>query len=122
MTYSPAGAAPSAPGFAKGGADVQLEALGPSETLLKYQVKAQVGGKMAQLGARLIDSTAKTMADQFFERFAGALTPAAAPAEAVAETTPAAALAAAAPAAAPLAAAPTVAPVAAAAPPAMAAR
>jgi carbon monoxide dehydrogenase subunit G len=103
-------------GFAKGGADVQLEALGPSETLLKYQVKAQVGGKMAQLGARLIDSTAKTMADQFFERFAGALTPAAAPAEAVAESTPAAALAAAAPAAAPLAAAPTVAPVAAAAP------
>jgi len=71
-------------GFAKGGADVQLEALGPAETLLKYQVKAQVGGKMAQLGARLIDSTAKTMADQFFERFAGALTPPAAPAVAAA--------------------------------------
>jgi len=69
-------------GFAKGGADVQLEELGPSETLLKYQVKAQVGGKIAQLGARLIDSTAKSMADQFFERFAGALTPAPAVAEA----------------------------------------
>lgn len=57
-------------GFAKGGADVRLEALGPEETLLKYQVKAQVGGKMAQLGGRLIDSTAKQMADQFFDRFA----------------------------------------------------
>ena len=57
-------------GFAKGGADVALEELGPAETLLKYNVKAQVGGKMAQLGARLIDSTAKQMADQFFDRFA----------------------------------------------------
>jgi carbon monoxide dehydrogenase subunit G len=64
-------------GFAKGGADVALEELGPSETLLKYHVKAQVGGKMAQLGARLIDSTAKQMADQFFDRFAARLTPAA---------------------------------------------
>lgn len=69
-------------GFAKGGADVALEEVGPSETLLKYHVKAQVGGKMAQLGARLIDSTAKQMADQFFDRFAAALTPA--PAEAMA--------------------------------------
>lgn len=57
-------------GFAKGGADVALEQLGPAETLLRYNVKAQVGGKMAQLGARLIDSTAKSMADQFFDRFA----------------------------------------------------
>ena len=64
-------------GFAKGGADVALEELGPAETLLKYNVKAQVGGKMAQLGARLIDSTAKQMADQFFDRFAARLTPAA---------------------------------------------
>ncbi|NKC31563.1 CoxG family protein [Falsiroseomonas selenitidurans] len=63
-------------GFAKGGADVALEALGPSDTLLKYNVKAQVGGKMAQLGARLIDSTAKSMADQFFDRFAAQLQPA----------------------------------------------
>ena len=63
-------------GFAKGGADVALEELGPAETLLKYAVKAQVGGKMAQLGARLIDSTAKQMADQFFDRFAARLTPA----------------------------------------------
>ncbi|MBK1660692.1 CoxG family protein [Paracraurococcus ruber] len=63
-------------GFAKGGADVHLEEVGPSETLLKYQVKAQVGGKMAQLGGRLIDSTAKQMSDQFFDRFAALLTPA----------------------------------------------
>ena len=62
-------------GFAKGGADVALEELGPSDTLLKYNVKAQVGGKMAQLGARLIDSTAKSMADQFFSNFAAQLQP-----------------------------------------------
>ncbi|MBR0673090.1 SRPBCC family protein, partial [Neoroseomonas soli] len=62
-------------GFAKGGADVSLEEVGPEETLLKYTVKAQVGGKMAQLGARLIDSTAKQMSDQFFDRFANAVAP-----------------------------------------------
>jgi carbon monoxide dehydrogenase subunit G len=62
-------------GFAKGGADVALEDVGPEETVLRYTVKAQVGGKMAQLGARLIDSTAKQMSDQFFDRFAAALTP-----------------------------------------------
>lgn len=74
-------------GFAKGGADVALEEVGPSATLLRYAVKAQVGGKMAQLGARLIDSTAKQMADQFFDRFAATVsTPA--PAEgSVAEPT-----------------------------------
>lgn len=76
-------------GFAKGGADVALEEVGPNETLLKYTVKAQVGGKMAQLGARLIDSTAKQMSDQFFDRFAAAVAPpppaeVPAPAEAVA--------------------------------------
>jgi carbon monoxide dehydrogenase subunit G len=56
-------------GFAKGGADVSLAETSPAETLLNYNVKAQVGGKIAQLGARLIDSTAKQMADQFFNRF-----------------------------------------------------
>ena len=70
-------------GFAKGGADVSLEEAGPNATILRYNVKAQVGGKMAQLGARLIDSTAKSMADQFFDRFAAQLTPPA-PAEAAA--------------------------------------
>jgi carbon monoxide dehydrogenase subunit G len=65
-------------GFGKGGADVTLEAVGPQETILRYAAKAQVGGKMAQLGARLIDSTAKSMADQFFDRFAAQLAPPAA--------------------------------------------
>jgi carbon monoxide dehydrogenase subunit G len=65
-------------GFAKGGADVALREGGPAETLLTYAVKAQVGGKMAQLGARLIDATARQMADQFFDRFTRLLTPAAA--------------------------------------------
>ena len=69
-------------GFAKGGADVALEEVGPNATVLRYSVKAQVGGKMAQLGARLIDSTAKSMADQFFDRFAAQVSPPA-PAEAV---------------------------------------
>ena len=55
-------------GFANGGATVHLSDDGDF-TLLKYEVKAQVGGKIAQLGARLIDATAKQMADQFFDRF-----------------------------------------------------
>ncbi len=57
-------------GFAKGGADVSLTEDGPDATILKYEAKAQVGGKLAQLGARLIDSTAKKMADDFFGAFA----------------------------------------------------
>jgi carbon monoxide dehydrogenase subunit G len=57
-------------GFAKGSATVRLAEDGPGATLMTYDVKAQVGGKMAQLGARLIDSTARSMADQFFDRFA----------------------------------------------------
>ncbi|HQT79703.1 MAG TPA: carbon monoxide dehydrogenase subunit G [Rhodopila sp.] len=55
-------------GFAKGGAKVMLADEGPA-TLLTYQVNAQVGGKLAQLGGRLIDATAKQMADAFFDRF-----------------------------------------------------
>ncbi len=55
-------------GFANGGATVRLADEG-GFTLLSYEVKAQVGGKIAQLGARLIDATAKQMADQFFDRF-----------------------------------------------------
>jgi len=57
-----------AAGFAKGGADVALKD-DPDGTLLSYRVNAQVGGKLAQLGARLIDASAKQMADQFFDRF-----------------------------------------------------
>jgi carbon monoxide dehydrogenase subunit G len=55
-------------GFAKGGAKVRLEADGDS-TLMRYEVTASVGGKLAQIGARLIDATAKKMADDFFSRF-----------------------------------------------------
>jgi len=56
-------------GFAKGGADVRLTRDGDG-TLLAYKVNAQVGGKLAQIGGRLIDATAKQMADQFFAAFA----------------------------------------------------
>jgi uncharacterized protein len=56
-------------GFAKGGADVHLAPDGDA-TILTYTVNAQVGGKLAQLGSRLIDSTAKKLADQFFSSFA----------------------------------------------------
>ncbi|MDH6269770.1 carbon monoxide dehydrogenase subunit G [Rhizobium sp. SG_E_25_P2] len=56
-------------GFAKGGADVTLTAQADGTTLLSYTVKADVGGKIAQLGARLIDSTAKKLASQFFTSF-----------------------------------------------------
>jgi carbon monoxide dehydrogenase subunit G len=55
-------------GFAKGGAKVFLTD-DAGATLLKYEVHAQVGGKLAQLGARLIDATAKQMAEQFFTKF-----------------------------------------------------
>ena len=57
-------------GFAKGGATVTLEPHG-DETLLRYAVNAAVGGKIAQLGARLIDSTSRKLADQFFATFDG---------------------------------------------------
>ncbi len=58
-----------AAGHAKGGADVSLEEDGGT-TLLKYTVKADVGGKIAQLGSRLIQSTAKKLAAKFFTSFA----------------------------------------------------
>ena len=57
-----------AAGFAKGSAKVSLEPNGAA-TIMRYEVKAQVGGKLAQLGGRLIDGTAKKMADQFFANF-----------------------------------------------------
>jgi carbon monoxide dehydrogenase subunit G len=61
-------------GFAKGGATVKLEAESPDVTNLQYIVDARVGGKLAQLGGRLIDSTAKRLAEEFFQNFAAALT------------------------------------------------
>ena len=56
-------------GFAKGGAKVALSDAEGGGTELTYEVEAKVGGKIAQLGSRLIDSFATKMADQFFERF-----------------------------------------------------
>ncbi len=55
-------------GFAKGGANVRLEQ-DANVTVLHYDVDAQVGGKIAQLGSRLIDSTAKKLAGEFFAKF-----------------------------------------------------
>ncbi len=57
-------------GHAKGGADVRLQEEADGSTMLIYSVNADVGGKIAQLGSRLIDSTAKKLAAQFFEKFA----------------------------------------------------
>ncbi|MEB8387739.1 carbon monoxide dehydrogenase subunit G [Rhodobacteraceae bacterium KMM 6894] len=54
-----------AAGFAKGGADVRLEEI-EGGTRLSYDVEAKVGGKLAQLGSRIVDGFAKKMADQFF--------------------------------------------------------
>ncbi|MGM5029766.1 CoxG family protein [Tardiphaga sp. 20_F10_N6_6] len=56
-------------GFAKGGAAIRLDAVSDSETILYYEVDSQIGGKLAQLGGRLIDSTAKKLAGEFFTKF-----------------------------------------------------
>ncbi len=72
-------------GFAKGGASVRLESESPQVTILHYEVDAQIGGKLAQLGQRLIDSTANKLAGEFFTAFADAVGGTAdAPAEAAA--------------------------------------
>lgn len=55
-------------GFAKGGADVELIEEG-DETILKYTAKADIGGKLAQLGSRLVTSTSRKLAGKFFENF-----------------------------------------------------
>ena len=59
-------------GFAKGGADVTLQPI-DGGTRLSYTVEANVGGKLAQLGSRIIDGFAKKMADEFFTRFQDAV-------------------------------------------------
>jgi len=74
-----------AAGFAKGGASVTLETSGEG-TLLSYDVEAKVGGKLAQLGSRLIDGFAKKMADQFFVNLQTHLAPAEAGSEESDET------------------------------------
>ena len=61
-------------GFAKGSATVRLEADGEA-TILHYEAKADVGGKIAQMGARLIDGTAKKLAGDFFEKFGKVIAP-----------------------------------------------
>jgi len=81
-----------AAGFAKGGADVKLADDGEGGTILTYTAKADVGGKLAQLGSRLIDGTSKKMADEFFSNFREQVAPAqgAEPAAAVVAATSAA--------------------------------
>jgi len=59
-------------GFAKGGAVVTLKAQ-DGGTLLSYNVEAQIGGKLAQIGQRLVNGAAKKLADQFFAKFAAAV-------------------------------------------------
>ena len=61
-------------GFAKGGADVTRTAEEDGATLLSYTVRAEVGGKIAQLGSRLIESTSKKLAGEFFSNFSAAVT------------------------------------------------
>lgn len=63
-----------AAGFAKGGAVVRLEEAG-EKTVLHYTVEASVGGKLAQIGSRLIDATARKFADEFFTRFSAIVAP-----------------------------------------------
>jgi hypothetical protein len=66
-------------GFAKGGASVKLADDGSGGTILSYIVEANVGGKLAQIGSRLIDATARQMADNFFSKFAQVVAAASAP-------------------------------------------
>ncbi len=76
-----------AAGFAKGGAKVRLESVdGGAATILHYAADAQIGGKLAQIGSRLVEGSARKLADEFFAAFAAQATakagaaPAAAPA------------------------------------------
>lgn len=96
-------------GFAKGSAEVDLEAISESETKLVYRTQAEIGGRLAQIGSRLVDAAAAHMSKQFFERLVQAMQ---APAPQAAVAAPVAA-AGATPVAAPI---PTATPVAVAAP------
>lgn len=60
-------------GHGKGSSRIRLERIGPHETVLHYSVTASVGGKLAQIGSRVIDMAAQKMANDFFERFNDAL-------------------------------------------------
>lgn len=90
-------------GFARGSAEVELSesgadgAVGSSHTRLTYTAQAQIGGRLAQIGSRLVDATAARMSAQFFERLTAAITqpaPVAAPAPMLAELAAASAYAA----------------------------
>ncbi|VCU70932.1 Carbon monoxide dehydrogenase subunit G (CoxG) [Pigmentiphaga humi] len=104
-----------AAGFGKGSASVALADGADGGTMLSYRVQAQVGGKLAQVGARVIDAVAKKMADEFFQRLDAHITRVAAPPSADVEqapqpaATPAAAAAPAPAAPAPAASAPAAA-------------
>jgi carbon monoxide dehydrogenase subunit G len=78
-----------AAGFANGSAKVGLASADGGHTTLTYAVKAQVGGKLAQIGSRLVDGAAAKLADDFFARFAAAMAPKPAEAE-IATAAPAA--------------------------------
>ena len=64
-----------AAGFAKGAAQVKLAAEATNQTRLAYEVKANVGGKLAQIGSRLVDAAAKKVADEFFQNFTRKMSP-----------------------------------------------
>lgn len=66
-----------AAGFGKGTAQVELTPEGPTVTRLSYRATAQVGGKLAQIGSRLVDGAARKLADEFFQRFSAEFGPAA---------------------------------------------
>jgi len=78
-----------AAGFAKGEADIMLAEEGPSTTRLTYAARASVGGKLAQLGGRLIEGTAKGYADRFFAALKAELEQGGAPIPMMAEPEPA---------------------------------
>lgn len=87
-SYTLRGEGKGTAGFAKGSADVHLEEEG-GETVLRYEAHADVGGKLAQLGSRLVKGSAQKMADDFFTNFVQQVTTAqgeAKPAEAFHET------------------------------------
>ena len=91
-------------GFAKGSAEVELVEEGEAreQTRLNYRAQAQIGGRLAQIGSRLIDATAAKMSAQFFERLTQAITAPEVVAEAAAAPVAAAPAAAARPAGVPV--------------------
>lgn len=62
-------------GFARGSAEVELSEAEGNATVLAYRAQAQIGGRLAQIGSRLVDATAARMSQQFFERLAAAIVP-----------------------------------------------